>query len=165
MAGGLVVPEEANNAPDDLAVFPVDVDIDYDQAFGGGMDQFTVRCRLLVSHADDRTGQAVAQLNLADARRRLSRYEQSIPHYRRTLELSREVGWLDGEATALSNISGAYLFLGRLPQDVRELDEVLGQAPGTLLHLDLIQGLEGGVEGDKPGAVQSLLNGNRKEKQ
>ena len=74
---------------------------------------------------DDRTGQAVAQLNLADALRRLSRYEQSIPHYRRTLELSREVGWLDGEATALSNISGAYLFLGRLPQAAQGLSQVL----------------------------------------
>jgi hypothetical protein len=34
-----------------------DVDIDYDVAFSGGMDQFIVKCRLLVSHADDRAGQ------------------------------------------------------------------------------------------------------------
>lgn len=48
-------------APDSVSepcFFPVDVDIDYDQAFAGGMDQYTVRCRVLVSRADDRAGQA-----------------------------------------------------------------------------------------------------------
>jgi hypothetical protein len=37
--------------------FTAGVDIDYDLAFSGGMDQFTVTCRLLVSHADDKAGQ------------------------------------------------------------------------------------------------------------
>jgi len=75
--------------------------------------------------ADDRTGQAVAQLNLADVLRRLSQYEQSIDHYQRALTLSREVGWLDGEATALANVSGAYLFLGRLSDSAHHLNQAL----------------------------------------
>jgi tetratricopeptide (TPR) repeat protein/transcriptional regulator with XRE-family HTH domain len=73
----------------------------------------------------DLTGQSVAQLNLADPLRRLSRYEDAIEHYHRTLALSREVGWLDGQATALANISGAHLFLGRLPQAAYHLNQAL----------------------------------------
>jgi tetratricopeptide (TPR) repeat protein/transcriptional regulator with XRE-family HTH domain len=75
--------------------------------------------------ADDLTGQAVAQLNLADVLRRLSQYQQAIDHYQRALALSREVGWLDGEATALANLSGAYLFLGRLPDGADHLKQAL----------------------------------------
>jgi DNA-binding SARP family transcriptional activator/tetratricopeptide (TPR) repeat protein len=74
---------------------------------------------------NDRTGEAVAQLNLADALRRLSQYEQAIAHYHRALALSQEVGWLDGQATALANVGGAYLFLGRLPQAAHHLSEAL----------------------------------------
>lgn len=75
--------------------------------------------------ADDRTGQTVAQLNLADVLRRLSQYQQAIDHYQRALALSRDVGWLDGEATALANLSGAYLFLGRLPDAADHLKQAL----------------------------------------
>lgn len=47
-------------APDSVPVpafFPVDLDIDFDQAFAHGMDDWIVTCRLLVSEADDRSGQ------------------------------------------------------------------------------------------------------------
>jgi hypothetical protein len=47
------------------AFFPADVEIDYDQAYAGGMDQYTVRCRLLVSRADDRAGQGALNAYLA----------------------------------------------------------------------------------------------------
>jgi DNA-binding SARP family transcriptional activator len=74
---------------------------------------------------DDPTGMAGAQLNLADALRRLSRYEQAIVHYNRALVLSRQVGWLDGQATALANLSGAYLLLGRQSQAAHHLNQAL----------------------------------------
>jgi len=47
--------------PDSIAVpafFPAEVDIDFDQAFAGGMDRFVITCRVMASRADDRTGQA-----------------------------------------------------------------------------------------------------------
>lgn len=37
--------------------FTADVEIEYDSTFGRGMDTVYVTCRLLVSHADDRSGQ------------------------------------------------------------------------------------------------------------
>jgi hypothetical protein len=47
-------------APDSVPVpcfFPMDLHIDFDKAFAGGMDDWIVTCRLLVSLADDRAGQ------------------------------------------------------------------------------------------------------------
>ncbi|MEU9888670.1 hypothetical protein [Sphaerisporangium sp. NPDC051011] len=35
-----------------------EVEIDFDQTFGRGMDELLITCRLLVSRADDRAGQA-----------------------------------------------------------------------------------------------------------
>ncbi|HEV2778691.1 MAG TPA: hypothetical protein VGX25_04750 [Actinophytocola sp.] len=55
-------------APDAVpppAFFPFDVDIDFDKAFARGMDALIVRCRLLVSHADDRSGQKALKEYLA----------------------------------------------------------------------------------------------------
>ncbi|MDX8050405.1 hypothetical protein SK571_13520 [Lentzea sp. BCCO 10_0798] len=47
--------------------FPAELDIGYDKAFGGGMQDFTVTCRVLVSRADDRSGQKKLQGYLAAA--------------------------------------------------------------------------------------------------
>lgn len=47
-------------APDAVSpptFFPVELDIAYDQTFRGGMEAYTVTCRLLVSRSDDRSGQ------------------------------------------------------------------------------------------------------------
>lgn len=50
----------AEYAPDAITVpmfFPVDVNIDFDKTFQRGMDDWTIKCRLLVSGASDRAGQ------------------------------------------------------------------------------------------------------------
>jgi hypothetical protein len=41
--------------------FPVELDIDYDKTFRGGMEAYVVTCRVLVSRADDRSGQKKLQ--------------------------------------------------------------------------------------------------------
>ncbi|MFC6017217.1 hypothetical protein ACFP2T_13495 [Plantactinospora solaniradicis] len=46
------VPDSINEP----AFFPAEVDIDYDQTFGGS-DTMTITCRLLVSRSDDEAGQ------------------------------------------------------------------------------------------------------------
>lgn len=54
--------------PDSIPVpvlFVADIEIEFDKAFGRGMDEITAKCRLLVSHADDRTGQAGLDAYLA----------------------------------------------------------------------------------------------------
>lgn len=48
--------------PDSVTVpqfFPADVEIDYDTAYGRGQDDLTITCRILVSRATDRRGQAI----------------------------------------------------------------------------------------------------------
>ncbi|MGW4476805.1 hypothetical protein ACWENQ_44740 [Nonomuraea sp. NPDC004354] len=42
-----------------------EVEIDFDRAYGRGMDEARVTCRLLVSRADDRSGQAALDRYLA----------------------------------------------------------------------------------------------------
>ncbi|GGS87645.1 hypothetical protein GCM10010156_52700 [Planobispora rosea] len=42
-----------------------EVDIEFDQAFGRGLDELMVTCRLLVSRSDDRAGQAALDRHLA----------------------------------------------------------------------------------------------------
>jgi hypothetical protein len=42
-----------------------EVEIDFDRAFGRGMDEMRVTCRLLVSRADDKSGQAALDGYLA----------------------------------------------------------------------------------------------------
>lgn len=42
-----------------------EVEIDFDKTFGRGMDELRVTCRLLVSRADDRAGQAALDTYLA----------------------------------------------------------------------------------------------------
>lgn len=54
---GLGVFEYAPDAITPPVFFPTEVEIDFDQTFGRGMDAFTVTCRLLVSKADDKAGQ------------------------------------------------------------------------------------------------------------
>lgn len=47
-------------APDSITppvFFPHEVEIDFDQTFGRGMDAYTVTARLLVAKSDDRAGQ------------------------------------------------------------------------------------------------------------
>ncbi|GAB1642531.1 hypothetical protein [Krasilnikovia sp. MM14-A1259] len=41
------------------AFYPGETDIDYDQTYGGGVDQALVTCYLLTSFADDADGQAL----------------------------------------------------------------------------------------------------------
>lgn len=41
-----------------------EVEVDFDRAFGRGMDEMRVTCRLLVSRADDRSGQAALDMYL-----------------------------------------------------------------------------------------------------
>ena len=42
-----------------------EVEIDFDRAFGRGMDELRITCRLLVSRADDKSGQAALDRYLA----------------------------------------------------------------------------------------------------
>lgn len=42
-----------------------EIEIDFDKAFGRGMDEMRVTCRLYVSRADDRSGQAALDRYLA----------------------------------------------------------------------------------------------------
>jgi hypothetical protein len=54
--------------PDSIAppcFFPVEVEIDFDKAYGRGMDEFTVRCHVLVAHGSDRSGQRLLKGYLA----------------------------------------------------------------------------------------------------
>jgi hypothetical protein len=45
--------------------FPAEVEIDWDQTFGRGMDAYTVTARLLVAQSDDRAGQKALKGYLA----------------------------------------------------------------------------------------------------
>ncbi|GIH29092.1 hypothetical protein Aph01nite_74020 [Acrocarpospora phusangensis] len=47
------------------AFYAGEVEIDFDKTFGRGMDEIQVTCRLLVSRADDRSGQALLDKYLA----------------------------------------------------------------------------------------------------
>lgn len=58
--------------------------------------------------AGDLSGHAAAHLSLPDLYRRLGRYEPSITHVHRALELAGEAGWADGESVALGNLGNAY---------------------------------------------------------
>lgn len=67
-ARAVVLPSNAGNLvctghmPDSVTVpqfFPADVEVDYDTAYGRGQDDLTITCRILVSRADDRRGQAI----------------------------------------------------------------------------------------------------------
>ncbi|SES20937.1 hypothetical protein [Lentzea albida] len=54
--------------PDSIAppcFFPVEVEIEFDRAFGRGMDELTVRCQVLVAHGSDRSGQRLLKGYLA----------------------------------------------------------------------------------------------------
>jgi hypothetical protein len=54
--------------PDSIApptFFPVEIEIDFDKTYGRGMDDFTVRCHILVSHGSDRSGQRLLKGYLA----------------------------------------------------------------------------------------------------
>ncbi|MFC7380890.1 hypothetical protein [Sphaerisporangium rhizosphaerae] len=54
--------------PDDVpepCFYSGEVEIDFDKTFGRGMDEIAVTCRLLVSRADDRSGQEALDKYLA----------------------------------------------------------------------------------------------------
>lgn len=67
-AGAIVGLNVFEFAPDSITppvFFPHDVEIDWDQTFGRGMDAFTITARLLVAKADDRAGQKTLKGYLA----------------------------------------------------------------------------------------------------
>lgn len=47
------------------AVFVADIEVTFDLTFARGMDEVLAKCRLLVSHADDRAGQAALDAYMA----------------------------------------------------------------------------------------------------
>lgn len=49
------------DAPNPPCFFPAELEQDYDKAFGGGLEAWTVTCRVLVPRSDDRSGQKELQ--------------------------------------------------------------------------------------------------------
>jgi hypothetical protein len=49
------------DAPNPPCFFPAEMEIDYDKAFGGGLEAWVVTCRVLVPRSDDRSGQLELQ--------------------------------------------------------------------------------------------------------
>ncbi|GLZ36045.1 SARP family transcriptional regulator [Lentzea sp. NBRC 105346] len=100
----------------------------------------------------DPTGQAAAELSLADLHRLLGHYEIAIEHYTRASELAQAGGWLEGATTSLSNLGTAYFWQGRLPEAAERYRQGLrtairtGRSAGaanTLGNLGLVYELQG----------------------
>ena len=62
----------------------------------------------------DLRAQAAGHLSLALLRARQSRTETATDHYATALRLTREAGWLEGEATVLNNLGLVHAAVGRL---------------------------------------------------
>jgi tetratricopeptide (TPR) repeat protein len=93
------------------------------------------RAGLAAAQADGAlAGQAAAHLSLGDVHRCLSRYDQAIGHYLRSLAASRAVGWVAGEAAALGNLGNVCWRAGRLQEaaEHHRLALVLDRQVGSL---------------------------------
>jgi tetratricopeptide (TPR) repeat protein len=72
---------------------------------------------LAAAKADgEKRAQAAAQLSLAVLHWRQSRYRQATDHHTQAINLARQTGWLEGEATALGNLGNACRQSGQLKQ-------------------------------------------------
>ena len=78
------------NSISEPAFFPAEVDIDYDQSYGG-MDALTITCRILVGRSDDKASQALLNGYL-------SRGEQSV---KRAIEGTEPTQTLGGACSDL----------------------------------------------------------------
>jgi tetratricopeptide (TPR) repeat protein len=95
----------------------------------------------------DLAGQAAAQLSLADAHDRQSRYHQAVEHYTQAWTLSRRTGWLEGQSAALGNLGSLYLRSGQLHEATDHLakawviDKQLGWVAGEAVSLSNLGGV------------------------
>jgi DNA-binding SARP family transcriptional activator/tetratricopeptide (TPR) repeat protein len=111
---------------------------------GSGADWFAVAgAALTAATADgDLRGQAAAQLSLADANQRQSRYEASMAHFAAALVLFDQAGWPDGRGVVLGNLGFVYWQIGQLDRAVENISAALevtretGRLVGTAMNLD-----------------------------
>jgi DNA-binding SARP family transcriptional activator/tetratricopeptide (TPR) repeat protein len=111
---------------------------------GSGADWFAVAGAALATATaeGDLRGQAAAQLSLADANQRQSRYEASMAHFAAALVLFDQAGWLDGRGVALGNLGFVYWQIGQLDKAVDNISAALevtrqtGRLIGTAMNLD-----------------------------
>jgi DNA-binding SARP family transcriptional activator/tetratricopeptide (TPR) repeat protein len=73
----------------------------------------------------DPDAQAATRLCLADAYLRHGEYDQAVGHYTRAIELFRQSGSREGQATALGNFANAYRELGRSQEAIDHLTQAL----------------------------------------
>jgi DNA-binding SARP family transcriptional activator/tetratricopeptide (TPR) repeat protein len=111
---------------------------------GSGADWFAVAGAALAAATaeGDLRGQAAAQLSLADANQRQSRYETSMAHFAAALVLFDQAGWLDGRGVVLGNLGFVYWQIGQLDHAVEHITGALevtrqtGRLIGTAMNLD-----------------------------
>lgn len=82
----------------------------------------------------DKQAAAAAHLNLALAHRCLGRPAEAVGHATETLNISRQLGWREGEVSALRSLGAAYAELGHNDQAVAALDEALAVNLETGYH-------------------------------
>jgi DNA-binding SARP family transcriptional activator len=68
--------------------------------------------------ASDLRAQAAARLSLADAHHHLCQYHPAVEQYTQALTLYEQLGWQEGQATALGNLGIVYRRMGRLHEAV-----------------------------------------------
>jgi DNA-binding SARP family transcriptional activator/tetratricopeptide (TPR) repeat protein len=66
--------------------------------------------------AGDRAAQAACHISIAVAEQCRDQHPTAVGHYVRAVELSRQIGWLEGESTAAGNLALTYVQWGR-PRD------------------------------------------------
>jgi tetratricopeptide (TPR) repeat protein len=89
----------------------------------------------------DQQAQAAANLSLGTLHWMQGAYAETVNHFTRALDLSREAGWVDGEAATLGNIGAAYndhgqptVAVDHLAQGLA-LNERLGRLTGQAVNL------------------------------
>jgi tetratricopeptide (TPR) repeat protein len=81
--------------------------------------------------ADDPSGRAAAELNLADAHWSLGDYPPALAHYTAAYELAGRAGWVEGEAAASTNRGNVHTELGRLADAAADYQHALARYEQT----------------------------------
>jgi DNA-binding SARP family transcriptional activator/tetratricopeptide (TPR) repeat protein len=122
--------------------------------------------RAALAAAEEPTVRAAAHFNLGTLHHALARHPQAVEHYTAALELSRQSGWLLGEAGALTNLGLIDESRGDLAQAARRhtralaLDRQAGcklQEALALIHLGMINQYQGHLDEAADQYEQALL--------
>ncbi len=115
--------------------------------------------------ADDAQAQAITHLSLAYLHTRQGGHAVAVDHYSRTLQLSKQAGWLSGQAAALGTLGTTCWLAGRLDEAVAYLHESLaldretgrlGGQGATLANLGLVCFEQGRLEDAHAHLAESL---------